>query len=73
MVGEKLDRVRGIWKGENLHFRSGKLIHAPKWFTVNVPAQPMNGELWTGCGTFERLSRIVRKKISDEHDWKQVR
>ena len=73
MVSEKLDGVRGIWNGEKLHFRSGKLIHAPKWFTENFPAQPMDGELWMGRGTFDRLSGIVRKKIPDERDWKQVR
>ena len=73
MVSEKLDGVRGIWNGEKLHFRSGKLIHAPKWFTENFPPQPMDGELWMGRGTFDRLSGIVRKKIPDELDWKQVR
>lgn len=73
MVSEKLDGVRGIWNGEKLHFRSGKLIHAPKWFTENFPPQPMDGELWMGRGTFDRLSGIVRKKIPDERDWKQVR
>ena len=73
MVSEKRDGVRGIWNGEKLHFRSGKLIHAPKWFTENFPPQPMDGELWMGRGTFDRLSGIVRKKIPDERDWKQVR
>jgi len=73
MVSEKLDGVRGIWNGEKLHFRSGKLIHAPNWFIENFPAQPMDGELWMGRGTFDRLSGIVRKKIPDERDWKQVR
>ena len=73
MVSEKLDRVRGIWNDEKLHFCSGKLIHAPKWFTENFPAQSMDGELWIGRGTFDRISGIVRKKIPDERDWKQVR
>jgi len=73
LVSEKLDGVRGIWNGEKLHFRSGKLIHAPKWFTENFPAQPMDGELWMGRGTFDRLSGIVRKKIPVELEWKQVR
>ncbi len=71
-VSEKLDGVRAIWNGEKLHFRSGKLIHAPKWFTENFPAQPLDGELWMGRGTFERLSGIIRKKIPDERDWQQV-
>ena len=32
---KKLDGVRVIWNGEKLHFRSGKLISAPDWFTEN--------------------------------------
>jgi DNA ligase-1 len=69
---KKLDGVRGIWNGEKLHFRSGKWIYALKWFTENFLAQPMDGELWMGRGTFDRLSGIVLKKIPDERDWKQM-
>ena len=58
---------------KNSIFAVESLIHAPKWFTENFPAQPMDGELWMGRGTFDRLSGIVRKKIPDERDWKQVR
>ena len=60
-VSEKLDGVRAIWNGEKLHFRSGKLISDPGWFTENFPEQLMDGELWMGRGTFEKLSGIVRK------------
>jgi len=60
-VSEKLDGVRAIWNGEKLHFRSGKLISAPGWFTENFPEQLMDGELWMGRGTFEKLSGIVPK------------
>jgi len=72
-VSEKLDGVRAIWNGEKLHFRSGNLIHAPLWFTANFPDLPMDGELWVGRGTFDRLSGIVRKKIPVDNEWKQVR
>ena len=34
---------------------------------------PMDGELWVGRGTFDRLSGIVRKKIPVDNEWKQVR
>ena len=70
---EKLDGVRGIWNGENFYFRSVKRIYASKWFTENFSAQPKDGELWMERVTFERLSGIVRKNISDERDWKQMR
>ena len=62
-VSEKLDGVRAIWNGETLRFRSGNLIHAPIWFTENFPAQAIDGELWLGRGSFDRLSGIVRKRI----------
>ena len=34
-VNEKLDGVHAILNGEKLHFRSGKLINVPDWFTEN--------------------------------------
>ena len=72
-VSEKLDGVRAIWNGKKLHFRSGKLISAPDWFIENFPEQLMDGELWMGRGTFEKLSGIVRKIQPNHNDWRQVR
>ena len=77
MVSEKLDRVRGIWNDEKLHFCSGKLIHAPKWFTKNFPAQSMDGELWIGRGTFdrnftERIQKMVKLTTSVKIPWLQA-
>ena len=33
----------------------------------------MDGELWMGRETFEKLSRIVRKIQPNHNDWRQVR
>ena len=71
-VSEKLDGVRAIWNGKKLHFRSGKLISAPDWFIENFPEQLMDGELWMGRGTFEKLSGIVRKIQQNHNEWRQV-
>ena len=71
-VSEKLDGVRAIWNGKKLHFRSGKLISAPNWFIENFPEQLMDGELWMGRGTFEKLSGIVRKIQPNHNEWRQV-
>ena len=71
-VSEKLDGVRAIWNGKKLHFRSGKLISAPDWFIENFPEQLMDGELWMGRGTFEKLSGIVRKIQPNHNEWRQV-
>ena len=73
LVSEKLDGVRGIWDGQTLRFRSGKTISAPAWFLDGLPKRPLDGELWMGRGTFERLSGIVRREIPDEAEWRQVR
>jgi DNA ligase 1 len=73
LVSEKLDGVRALWDGQVLRFRSGKSIHAPDWFIAGLPKQPLDGELWLGRGSFDRLSGIVRRDIPDETEWREVR
>lgn len=73
LVSEKLDGVRAIWDGKSLRFRSGNEVHAPRWFIEGLPKQPLDGELWLGRGSFERLSGIVRKEVPDDAEWQQVR
>ena len=73
LVSEKLDGVRAIWDGKTLRFRSGKTIIAPHWFLDGLPERSLDGELWLGRGTFERLSGIVRREVPDDAEWRQVR
>ena len=73
LVSEKLDGVRAIWDGQTLRFRSGREVRAPEWFLAGLPKRPLDGELWMGRGTFERLSGIVRKEVPDDAEWRQVR
>ena len=73
LVSEKLDGVRAVWDGLQLRFRSGKPIHAPDWFIAGLPKQALDGELWLGRGSFERLSGIVRKETPVDIEWRQVR
>jgi DNA ligase-1 len=72
-ISEKLDGVRTYWDGERLFFRSGNPVPAPAWFTRDLPKRPLDGELWLGRGTFDRLSGIVRKTEPVDADWRQVR
>jgi DNA ligase-1 len=72
LVSEKLDGVRAYWDGKNLRFRSGRLIHAPAWFTAPLPARPLDGELWMGRHTFERLSAAVRRQEPVDTEWKDI-
>ena len=72
-VSEKLDGVRAYWDGKKLWFRSGRPVPAPAWFSQGFPSQPLDGELWLGRGSFERLSGIVRKAEPVDEEWRQVR
>ena len=73
LVSEKLDGVRAYWDGESLRTRSGKVIQAPAWFVEKFPKRPLDGELWSGRGQFDRLSGIVRQKTPDDAGWRSVR
>jgi len=73
LVSEKLDGVRAIWDGQSLRFRSGKAISAPGWFIEGLPKRALDGELWMGRGSFERLSGLVRRGMPNDAEWHQVR
>lgn len=72
LVSEKLDGVRALWDGKNLRFRSGKLIHAPAWFTAPLPGHALDGELWIGRRQFDRLSAAVRRKEPVDAEWQKI-
>jgi DNA ligase-1 len=75
LVSEKLDGVRAVWDGEQLFFRSGRPVNAPRWFIAALPKTPLDGELWLarGKGSFERLSGIVHRQTPVDAEWRQVR
>lgn len=73
LVSEKLDGVRAIWDGSVLRFRSGRTIAAPPWFLQSLPATPLDGELWTGRHSFDRVSGVVRKNEPVDAEWRGVR
>lgn len=73
LVSEKLDGVRAVWDGAALRFRSGRPIHAPAWFTQALPAQALDGELWLGRQSFERLSASVRRQTPHDDEWRAIR
>lgn len=73
LVSEKLDGVRAVWDGAVLRFRSGRPIHAPAWFTQALPTQALDGELWLGRQSFERLSASVRRQTPLDDEWRTIR
>lgn len=72
LVSEKLDGVRAYWDGKHLRFRSGRVIHAPAWFTAPFPAHALDGELWMGRRSFDRLSAAVRRQEPQDPEWKDI-
>lgn len=72
-VSEKYDGVRAYWDGEQFQFRSGNPVAAPAWFVAGLPKVPLDGELWVGRGSFQRLVGIVRKQTPIDDEWRDVR
>ena len=72
-VSEKLDGVRAYWDGETLTSRNANRFNAPPWFIEDFPHVPLDGELWMGRGTFERLSGTVRRQTPDDAQWRGIR
>ena len=72
LISEKYDGVRAIWDGQALYTRKGNVIHAPAWFTKDLPAKPLDGELWLGRGQFDVLSGAVRKEVPIDAEWQKI-
>ena len=72
LISEKLDGVRAIWDGSAFHTRQGNKIHAPVWFTKDLPKTPLDGELWLARGEFDALSGAVRKDIPIDAEWQHI-
>ena len=72
LVSEKLDGVRALWDGQQLRFRSGKLIHAPAWFIAALPKHAVDGELWMERHSFDRLSAAVRRQEPIDAEWQKI-
>lgn len=72
-VSEKYDGVRARWDGHALTLRGGGTIAAPEWFTAALPPETLDGELWMGRRTFDRLSGLVRRNAPADPAWRKVR
>ena len=71
LMSEKLDGVRAYWNGKQLMSRNGHLFVVPRWFIKSFPPFELDGELWIGRQSFEKVVSIVRRK--QPHDgWKEI-
>jgi DNA ligase 1 len=59
-MSEKLDGVRAYWDGEAFVSRLGNRFLAPDWFTADLPADTLDGELWVDRKKFQQTISIVR-------------
>ena len=59
-MSEKLDGVRAYWDGEAFVSRQGNKFFAPEWFTADLPADTLDGELWVDRKKFQKTIGIVR-------------
>lgn len=71
-VSEKYDGICAIWNGTELRTRDGNLLHAPTWFTSQLPNCELQGEIWCGRGQFEQVLSICRSHNSG-YRWRLVR
>ena len=71
-LSEKLDGVRCYWNGRKLLTRNGNEIHAPPWFTAQLPRHALDGELWMARGAFQMLTSVVLDKQPHEKLWEQI-
>lgn len=73
LVSEKLDGVRAQWDGARLVSKSGRVIRAPEWFTTGLPALALDGELYAGPGTLDRVQGLSRRASANPADWLGLR
>lgn len=65
-----MDGVRAYWDGQKLFSRQGKELPASRDFTLGLPTGiSLDGELWMGRGTHDRLSSLLK---SNHQDWSDV-
>ena len=73
LVSEKLDGVRALWDGRRMFFRSGRVLALPASIRGQLPAEPLDGELWLGRGRFEQISALLRsERVADADAWRDV-
>jgi len=71
-MSEKLDGVRCVAKDGKLYTRTGRLIHAPAFFTKHLPRETLDGEIYGTVDNFDQVSGICRRKTPRASDWRRL-
>src|SRR5689334_686884 len=69
-LSEKMDGIRAYWDGRRLLSRKGNRIPVPPSFTIGLPKIPLDGELWLGRKSLEKL-RVIHNTV--DSDWSEVK
>ena len=56
----------------NAEVQKRRSIAAPGWFVAALPPLALDGELWMGRRSFERLSAAVRRTEPLDAEWRDV-
>jgi DNA ligase-1 len=67
LASEKMDGIRSWWTGSEFITRHGNVLNVPAWFKAGMPAVRLDGELWMGNGTFDKLQSSMQRKDGDWH------
>ncbi|TLD97850.1 DNA ligase [Helicobacter jaachi] len=70
LVSQKLDGVRGIWDGEQMYFRSGKVMPLPKDWIAHFPPFALDGEIYSPHLHFSHIISIL--KNTQKNDFKAL-
>ena len=73
-MSEKLDGYRAIFLTSHRQFvsRNNKIYNAPKWMTDLLPEVDLDGELYCGRDSFEKMG-AVRKKTPIDEEWINIK
>ncbi|WCN11400.1 DNA ligase [Marinomonas mediterranea] len=71
-VSEKYDGIRAIWNGHRLLTKNGHEIHAPDWFTHDLPDVWLDGELWSNRNDYRFVASTVLDKTPEEAAWRKI-
>ncbi len=72
-VCEKYDGIRAYWDGQQLISRNGLVISLPKALVQQLPALPVEGELWLGRGQFSALQSLIQQQNFNVKQWQTLR
>jgi DNA ligase 1 len=73
-LSEKLDGVRAFWDGKSLWNKKLERKYAlPSWFKMSFPSSPLDGELYMGRGTYQKLTNILKKLKTDDEEWNDIK